>query len=375
MRRRSVYLSLVVSSIVLSTLRTASAAPPSPTPTTEAKPDAKPADAKPADAKPADANAKPADAKPADAKADTANLKEAKVHYERGTALYNDFEFKLALIEFKRAYELAPNYRILYNIGQVNLQLNNYADALTSLERYLNEGGKEIPAKRKEQVQKDIVALKARTAHISVTVHGAEGAEVSIDDNALGAAPISKQLVDAGVHRIAISKEGYQPASKSVTLVGGDDTNVELELVPVPVQPAPDTRTVYIQQPDGSVRAVPQLPPPPPPPSYVWLGWVATGVFAAGAVTTGVLSLSAKSDLEDERAGRTSPDALDSARSKAQTLGIVTDVLIGASVVAAGATLYFTLKKSKTPTTGSTDSGTALRVGVGPGALRLGGSF
>jgi hypothetical protein len=63
-------------------------------------------------------------------------LQEARAHYMRGVQLYNDGDFKLALIEFTRSYDLAPTYKILYNIGEVNLQLNNYASSLDALERY-----------------------------------------------------------------------------------------------------------------------------------------------------------------------------------------------------------------------------------------------
>lgn len=349
MRRRTAVLALAASIFAFSAARPAVAAPPTP------------ADGKPADGKPGDA--KPADAKPA--KPSEANLKEAKVHYERGTALYKDFEFKLALIEFKRAYELSPNFRILYNIGQVNLQLNNYAAATNALEKYLAEGGKEVTAKRREEVQKDLNALKARTAHLTVNVKGIEGADVSIDDNALGNAPISKQLVDAGDHRVAVSKEGYTPFNKSITLAGGDDSTIDVELQPVPVVPQQQpTERIIVERHDdgGGPRYV-----PPPPPNYTWVGWVVTGVFAAGAVTTGVLALGAKDDFKSDLGKLTTSSTLDSDRSKAQTMGYVTDGLIVGAVLAAGVTAYFTIKKPKTSST--------VQIGVGPGAVRLGGSF
>src|SRR5262245_20824847 len=85
---------------------------------------------------------------------------EAAVRYKKGVDLFNESDFQAALIEFRRAYGLAPNYAVLYNIGQVYFQLQDYAHALTTLEQYLAEGGKNIAAARRSEVEKDIAKLK-----------------------------------------------------------------------------------------------------------------------------------------------------------------------------------------------------------------------
>src|SRR5688500_11544745 len=74
--------------------------------------------------------------------------KEAQEHFQRARTLYDEGDFNLALIEFKRAYDISPNYRVLYNIGQVNIQLFNYAAARKALGQYLEDGGQEISSGR-----------------------------------------------------------------------------------------------------------------------------------------------------------------------------------------------------------------------------------
>src|SRR6266478_2010920 len=69
---------------------------------------------------------------------------EAKTHFKNGADLYDENNFRGALVEFQRAYELAPSYRILFNIGQVEMELQDYAGALTAYARYLREGGPDI---------------------------------------------------------------------------------------------------------------------------------------------------------------------------------------------------------------------------------------
>src|SRR5688500_5007200 len=74
------------------------------------------------------APAAPATGAPADDAADPYKV-EARQRYDRGIRLYAEGEFALAVIEFERAYTLVPDYRVLYNIGQVRIQLAQYARA------------------------------------------------------------------------------------------------------------------------------------------------------------------------------------------------------------------------------------------------------
>jgi Tfp pilus assembly protein PilF len=46
--------------------------------------------------------------------------RDAGKHFQRGVALFNEADYAGALAEFKKAYELAPNPAVLYNIGQTH---------------------------------------------------------------------------------------------------------------------------------------------------------------------------------------------------------------------------------------------------------------
>src|SRR6516165_10065019 len=98
-----------------------------------------------------------------------AQQQEAATRFRKGLDLFKDGDYQAALIEFRRANELAPNFNVLFNIGQVYFQLQDYPNALTALERYLNEGGDRIPASRRAEVARDIDKLKARVANIEIT--------------------------------------------------------------------------------------------------------------------------------------------------------------------------------------------------------------
>jgi len=155
---------------------------------------------------------------------------EAKSRFLKGLDLFKEGDYQAALIEFRRANELAPNYNVLYNIGQVYFQLTDYPNALMSLERYLKEGGDQVSAKRREEVQKDIDKLRARIANLDITTNVPE-VDIAIDDISQGRTPFQKPLmVGAGRHRITASKEGFRSVTKVIEVAGADSLKIPLEL-------------------------------------------------------------------------------------------------------------------------------------------------
>ena len=55
---------------------------------------------------------------------------EASQRFRSGVRFYKDHDFAAALVEFKQAYDLVPNYIVLYNLGQTARELKDYAAAL-----------------------------------------------------------------------------------------------------------------------------------------------------------------------------------------------------------------------------------------------------
>lgn len=308
-----------------------------------------------------------------------AQQQEAATRFKKGLELFKEGDYHAALIEFRRANELAPNFNVLYNIGQVYFQLQDYPNALTSLQRYLEEGGNGIPASRRADVEKDINKLKARVATLEIT-SAVPDADVTIDDVAVGKTPLSKPImVSAGRHKVTISKSGFTPATKIVEIASAEKQPVALDPVeqksaPPVVAPPP----VVVTPPPPPVQTAPPPEPPPPPKPVPVAGIVVTSVLAAGAVTTGVLALLAKGSLQDEVASPTATrDSIDGAKSKATALGLTTDILVGSAVIAAGVTLYVGLsgpsKKDNAPAQPAALP--KVRVGVGPGSIAVFGSF
>ncbi len=271
--------------------------------------------------------------------------KKAKEHFETGLKLYEDGDYSLALIEFERAYSFVPDFRVLYNIGQVSVQLGRYAKASQALEHYLKDGGAKLPAARVASVRNDLKMLEGRTAHLRVHSN-VEGADILLDDSLLSKTPVTEPLlVDAGEHRITLRKPGYVTRSQPLVLAGRDESTVEADLVEEPKAPQLPERPplVTLTKPPQNPIIVPP-PPAPKPNEWLYVGWGATGLLAVGWAVTGTIGVRAASDLHNALNQPTNGSELQSLKNKARGWLLAADITGAAAVVTGGTTLYFTLK-------------------------------
>jgi hypothetical protein len=298
---------------------------------------------------------------------------EARAHYSRGVQLYTEGSYDAALVELERANRLAPSYRILYSIGLVQLKLNDYVKALQSFEQYLSLGGAEVAAARKTEVEERIGQLKQRVAIVDINVN-VEGADVLIDDIAVGKSPLKPVKLNPGYHKIAASKAGYNGDAKQIALAGADHTTVTFELTSLTaavVAPVPTTTPTTPT--DTTQQASTTLPAPEAPKTRkgVWIGWAVTGALAAGAVVTGVVALSSSSKLSDQVDNQaTASGDIASTHDTTVTMALVSDILTGLAVVAGGVSLYLTL----TPPKHDAPPASA-RLIVGPRGAGIAGQF
>ena len=87
---------------------------------------------------------------------------------------------------------------MLYNIGGTKLQLQDFLGAARAYERYLTEGGGEVPRARRETVEPLLRSLEGRVGRIAVTVNRPD-TEVFIDELKIGVSPIAgNTLIMAG---------------------------------------------------------------------------------------------------------------------------------------------------------------------------------
>lgn len=295
---------------------------------------------------------------------------EAGAAFERGVGFFRDGDYTAAMVEFKKAYELDPNWRVLYNLGQTSKELREYSAALTSFERYLAEGGDQIDAERKKKVEGWITELKGKVATLNLKI-AVEGADVTVDDIAVGKTPLDKPLVvNAGRRKISVTKSGYAPLNRFIDVAGTEQKSLELELVPLTGQGGGGTV-------DTGGKPSPLGPAEQPEGASPW-PWAAFGIAAAAGTATAVLgglALSKKSDFEDQLT--TYPNdagAIDDARDEARTLAIAADVMGGVTIAAVVVTIVgFAVEGTKGDS--ATQGRAPVRFTAGPTWVGLDGSF
>lgn len=266
---------------------------------------------------------------PAPARPSESQVKEAGKHFARGVQLFGEADYRAALVEFRRAYEIAPNAAVLYNLGQTYYQLQNYAAALTALDRYLNESP--ATATHRAEVEKTIETLRARVGKVQITTDVPD-AEVTIDDELVGKTPFDQPiLVSIGRRKITAIHAGRTADTRFVDVAAGDTVKLALSL-PDPNGSAAGPAGAPVA--DSSLRRHDLILP----------GWIATGVLGAGAITTGTLALLASHDLSDAKKQLGATHAqLDDKASKVKTLSLVADILGAAAIITGGITLSLKL--------------------------------
>ena len=281
---------------------------------------------------------------------------DAGKHFQRGVTLYNEADYRAALVEFRRAYEIAPNAAVLYNIGQTYYQLQNYAAALVALGRYLTEAGPTAPHHR--DVEQTIDTLQTRVGKVAIST-SAPGADITIDDELVGKTPLDDAvLVSIGRRKVTALRDGRVTETRFVDVAAGDTVTVSLTA--------------------DAIRGNPIGPANPPSPGVskntITAGWVVTGIAGAAAIGLGGYAWLSSRDLSNARnAMPVSADNLNARRddlssksSKVSTFSHLADIAGVVALAAGGVTLYLSVSRSKEHET---------HVAITPTGIQVAGTF
>lgn len=284
----------------------------------------------------------------------------ASARFKKAVELYKSGDVRAALIEFRRAYKLAPTYHLLFNIGQASAELRDYVDAYNSFTQYLRDGGEKISDGRREMVERELERLKGYLARLQLDV-SIEQAEITVDGVAVGTSPLSEPLlVSAGRRKIVVTREGYSSWERSVDLAGEDETTIEVKLISLAVDKPKENPVV---QPGGGLGA------------GFWISAGLTVALGAGAGAAGALTLRAQGEQDAVLATvPTSQDDIDAAIGKTRRMALITDIGLGLTAVAGVTTLILAIRgggKARAPA----EQARSLDVVVGPNRVSLIGRF
>jgi hypothetical protein len=292
--------------------------------------------------------------------------RDADRHFEHGVALYMEADYRAALVEFLRAYELSPNAVVLFNVGETQYQLRDYASALATFERYLMEGSP--TDSHRPMVEANVKELRTRVGRLTIA-SSPLGAEISIDDRVIGRTPFEKPVI-VGIGRLSV--RAYLPNHLSVTravdVAAEDNLAVNFDLPPAALMRADASAPMQVYQAE----------PAPASSHSAWrkAGWITAGMLLAGAAGVGLWARDESMALVKAR-DHTFPAKASTVKllsDRTLTLSVVADSLAAAALVVGGITLYSSLTAKETASTAgtmATTRTTTTRLSAGLGSMTL----
>lgn len=214
----------------------------------------------------------------------------AKQRFGEGVKLYAKKRYDRALAAFFQAYALTKNPAILFNLGMTSLKLGDSLHALRYFEQFLRESSAATPDQR---ARANVGITEAREGLGSIEISAPEGADVAVDGEPVGRAPLPAPIAALpGEHAVTIT-----------TASGAKLANIEvkagmvarLKLAAGPATPPPSA--VSASPPEApEEHAAPKRPPPAElaapglfaPPETIAPVYVA-GVIGLGALSAAIV--------------------------------------------------------------------------------------
>lgn len=154
----------------------------------------------------------------------------AKADFDAAKLLANDGDFSGALIKFQSAYDQSKDPRLLWNVAFCHKNLRHYAKVLSTLRRYVDEGGAVLSANDKKEAQDLMVLIEPFTTRATIRVNES-GAAISVNEEQLGMSPLAAPAVlDIGERHIRVTKEGFRTFEKAIPIGGSNEITVDVAL-------------------------------------------------------------------------------------------------------------------------------------------------
>ncbi len=320
--------------------------------------------------------------RPAPAQAQTGNAALAESLFREGKRLSNERKFADACPKFAESYKLDPGLGTLLNLAICHESEGKPATAWAEFSEASSRAKREGDNDRAQLADEHVRALEPKLAHISVALApgaAVPGLLIKFDARELTSAALGLQIpVDPGRHVLEASAPGKETSTQTFDT---PSTPTTLAITVPALKDNAGAAAAGAAPPALAASATATASPPEVPSSSsatntgVIVSGAATGAFVVGAVVTGVLYASKRSDFNDANASL-DPSRSDK-RDSAQTLGTVQLVLSGGALVSAGFLAYFLISGSKHESPPASAAGVRLTPVLTPrvAGLMLGGNL
>jgi hypothetical protein len=162
----------------------------------------------------------------------TAELDEARRHFELGIAHFDREEWQAALVEFLQSRKLAVTKANTKNAAICLRKVGRFDEALAMFQSLVRDFP-DLPPADRELADREIAELQASVGAVEVR-DAPPGAHVTIDGVERGATPLEAPVrLSAGAHLVRITSDGFLPYETRVDVVGRGIAIVSAKLVAV----------------------------------------------------------------------------------------------------------------------------------------------
>ena len=250
----------------------------------------------------------------------------ARQHYTKGKDLYDGGKFEEALVEFNTAYETKPHPTVLKSIAECQVATGDPKGALETFDKYLADpeaGDKASVAARVEQIKNQPVGVSITSVP--------EGAAIAVAGSTLDKVTPAAIELTPGEYMVTLSVEGYEPVSKSISVVLGEKAEVLVDFAKDAPPPEPKEDAIvdpFAEEtmPEASTAPEVEEEKSGPPTAF----WVAAAITGVGLVTGTVFGTMALGDEEDYK-----EDPTPAKKEAGERDAIIADVSFGVAGAAA----------------------------------------
>jgi hypothetical protein len=169
------------------------------------------------------------DAPPADAAPEVDPQARAAARKTNGDEAMEALRYEDALAAYSDAYAITKNPALLYNMGRALEALNRFPEALEKLTAFEAAASPELKA-RVPRLPTLIAELRQHISTLDIHTN-VEGARIVVRNVVVGKSPLSAPLkLVAGPAEIEVDAEGYFGTKKTITLEGGAEQAITLDL-------------------------------------------------------------------------------------------------------------------------------------------------
>ncbi len=220
---------------------------------------------------------------------------DARDHFRRGQAAYQQGNYELAITEWLSGYELEQRPEFQYNLAQAYERLGRLQDAVNSLQRFVESADPDDSSYSDATAR--LASLQQRLALTGVRVLGGQdGASIFVDGRDWGRLPRPDKIsVAPGSHQIVVKLAGYKDFVSNVVIPAGQVIDLEITMeAGESTAGTTSTTTTTTGTTTGVTLTTGTSNPPPATASRGTSPWLYIGIGAGAMTVVSLIGLAAQ---------------------------------------------------------------------------------